>query len=52
MKVRIVKDPDYYRVETRVWYWPFWTYRTLSSDYKVAKDWADHYANPNITEVL
>jgi hypothetical protein len=51
MKVRIVKNPDYYVIETKVWYWPFWTYRNLFSRQSEAEAWAKHYANPDIKEV-
>ena len=51
MKVRIVKNPSYYVIETKVWYWPFWTFRNLFSTQFEAEAWANHYANPDITEV-
>ena len=50
MKVRLINRPDVYIVETWAWYWPFWTFRRLSSQQDVAEKWAKHYANPKITE--
>jgi len=51
MRVRIVKDPEYYCVETWVWYWPFWTFLKGYKNKFEAEAWANHYANPDITEV-
>jgi len=51
MRARIVKTPEYYVVETWVWYWPFWTFRKLFFELTRAEAWAKHYANPDITEM-
>ena len=57
MQARIIRRPEgWYNVETRVWYWPFWTHRrmcyqgTTESEYRHdALAWAKYYTNPEIT---
>lgn len=52
MKVRVRHvGPQYWAIEVKHWYWPFWTRKDVHAVYDKALAIADIIKNPTIIEV-